>query len=113
MELASPPEPWTTAVAWARPWHRPARRVRAPTSVAGQGDGRPPGSAAAIPAVTDEAWRAALLHLDAVRESRAAVEQDSDVWPAIIAQHAVHLALTRVRVFAERLELVEGHLGGP
>ncbi|MDH5275491.1 MAG: hypothetical protein OEW88_03625 [Gammaproteobacteria bacterium] len=113
MELASPREPWTIGVAWARPWHRPVRQVCVPTSLAGEGEGSPPGSAAAIPAVTGDAWRGALLHLDAVRESRAAIEQDSDLWPAIIAQHAVHLAVERVRVLAERLELVHGHLGGP
>lgn len=112
MEVASPREPWTAAVAWARPWHRPNRQVHLATSPAGQGEPTRPAGVAAVPAVIDEAWRAALLQLESAREGRAATVDDPDCWAAAMAQHAVHLAVGRVRALADSLELVHGHLAG-
>lgn len=113
MEVESPREPWTAAVAWARPWHRPVRRVLLPTSAAGQGEAARPEGVAKDPAVTDEDWGSALLYLDSACASRAATVSDSDYWPATMAHHEVHLAVRRVRALAESLELVDGHLAGP
>ncbi len=113
MEVASPREPWTAAVAWARPWHRPVFQVPQPKSPAGRGEAPERGRVDAIPAVSDELWRGALLHLESARERHADSIADLDYWATAMAQHTVHLAVKRVRDLAERLELIDGHLAGP
>lgn len=62
-------------------------------------------------------WRAALEQLGAARETRAALERDAgpapaDPWPAVVANHLVHLAVRRVRLLADQLELRDGQLAG-
>ncbi len=112
MELASPREPWTATVAWARPWHRPARR--GPASGAMIPRGGPPAAAntAGAQVVRDSEWHAAVLHLEHVRQRCAAVEPDPDTWTAVMAHHEVYLAVRRVRTLAEHLELTVGQLPG-
>jgi len=105
MELVSPGEPWTAAVAWARPWRRaprhqsPARKIPEP----------------AVAQSTGDDWPGALRQLAQARRSRVALAPgaDSDVWVEVMADHAVHLALRQVRALADRLELVQGELAGP
>lgn len=100
MELESSREPlrgpWTTAVPWARGWHRPVRR--SPVSKAAS----PP------PVVRDSDWRAAVRHLETVR--RACPVEDDDPWPAAVARHELHLALRQVRALAQQLDLTVGCL---
>jgi hypothetical protein len=65
----------------------------------------------ALDQTTQNAWAAALSALSAAREQRADAG-DLDAWPGVMAQHAVHLAVLRVRLLAKQVELVEGHLAG-
>lgn len=84
---------WTAVVPWARAWHRPA----------------PMGGALYPP--RPEAWVAALSMLSAARQQPTDVG-DLDSWPGVMAQHAVHLAVSQVRLLATQLELTSGELAG-
>lgn len=110
MELAPNNDPWTATVAWARPWHRPARR-RIPLPDQSVRSCRP---AAVRPAddISDDTWTAALLHVTRARARRDLLESQPDAWSAIVANHEVHLAVSRARALADRLELMTGQLAG-
>lgn len=112
MELASTREPWTAAVAWARPWHRPLRRGPATSTTTPRGDASAAGGSAGTETVRDGEWRAAVLHLEHVRQRCAALEPDSDFWTAVMSDHEVYLAARRVRTLAEHLDLTVGRLAG-
>jgi len=60
---------------------------------------------------TPDDWAAAELALAAARQQLADAGE-SDAWPGVMAQHAVHLAVVRLRLLAARLELTEGQLAG-
>jgi hypothetical protein len=101
---------WTAVVPWARAWHRPAPVRRSLTMAAGISRTELPMEGAQYPPRQD-AWVAALSTLCAAREQRADVG-DLDSWPGVMAQHAVHLAVARVRLLATQLELTSGELAG-
>lgn len=85
MELAPCKEPWTAAVAWARPWHRPAAR------------------ALPDPAL-EVAWHDALAELRAARETLAGIAQDvDDPWQLALARHDVFMARRKLRQAQEAL----------
>jgi hypothetical protein len=101
---------WTAIVPWARGWRRP-------TPVRWQ---RPPAERiswtsfpmdGALDRPTQEAWVAALSAQSAAREQLAGAG-DLDSWPGVMAQHAVHVSVARLRLLARQLELVEGYLAG-
>jgi hypothetical protein len=124
MELASSPppnkEPWTAAVAWARPWHRPAgsrrpapaaaqRVVRSSacesvTGVAGERGSDP---------AREIAWTVALIELRAAELALGEVLRRApadapfghgiDEWPDLMARHAVLRARQRLRQAQEAL----------
>lgn len=132
MELASNPppnkEPWTAAVAWARPWHRPApaRRGAAPAA-ARRVAWSPARAPAADPApkpgpdpTLEIAWTVALIELRAaelvlaevVRRDLAEVHGEcrSDEWPELVARHAVFCARHRLRLAQEALTAPDAEL---
>jgi len=100
MELAPSKEPWTSAVAWARPWHRPVTGRPAPA--AARGPRRP---AVIPPAPTDPApveareatWTAAVAELRAAREALAELAPDrDDPWPEVLARQRLFRARRQV-----------------
>jgi len=119
MELASnlPPknEPWTAAVAWARPWHRPAAARRPAPAVARRVAWSPPAPAPVAdssrspdPDPTLEiAWTVALIELRAAELSLAEVVSRDlaaahfgghfDEWPELMARHTLFCARQRLR----------------
>jgi|GEM_PF-1717706 len=80
MELAPSTEPWTAAVAWARPWRRPA---------------------------AETAWTAAVAEHRAAREVLAAIElgpePGMDVWLEAVARQDMFRARRQLRRAQEAL----------
>lgn len=120
MELASNPppknEPWTAAVAWARPWHRPAP-ARRPVPAAARRVAWSPPAPAPVPVnartpdpdpTLEIAWTVALIEVRAaelslaevVRRDLAAAHVDGhrDEWPELMARHALFCARQRLRL---------------
>ncbi len=101
MELAPSTEPWTAAVAWARPWRRPATR-RQP--VAASRIVRPP----VLPdPVQETAWTEGVAELQAAREAlarfEAGLEQGMDPWLEALARQDVFRARRKLRRAQEAL----------
>lgn len=89
MELAPSTEPWTAAVAWARPWRRPPASA-APEVI-------PPNP------VQDAAWIVAVAELRAARESLASLESGLDIWLEALARQEVFRARRKLRRAQEAL----------
>jgi hypothetical protein len=120
MELAPSNEPWTAAVAWARPWHRPAS-ARRPAPAVAQRMVRLPARAPVTGAdgetgpdpARELAWTVALIELRAAELALAEllrrapvdnpVDSQGDEWPELMARHAVFLARHRLRLAQEAL----------
>jgi len=113
MELAPSTGPWTAAVAWARPWHRPSPIRPMPATPRVLGLPAAPvacaGSSDVLPGlVLDTAWNDAVAGLRAAREAlaRVACEVD-DPWLLALASQEVLRARRRV------LEAQEALTGAP
>jgi hypothetical protein len=101
---------WTVIVPWARAWHR-ATAVRQQPALAAKISWASLPKDCALDPPSQDAWPAARSMLSAAR-ARLAEVGDPDSWPGLMAQHAVHLAVTRVRRLAKQFDLVEGQLAG-
>jgi hypothetical protein len=101
---------WTVIVPWARAWHRATAVRQQPGLAAKTSWASVPKDCVPDPPSQD-AWSAAESILSAARERRAEVG-DPDSWPGLVAQHAVHLAIARVRLLAKQFDIVEGQLAG-
>ncbi len=104
MELAPSTEPWTAAVAWARPWRRPAPRrqpvvasrpVRAP-AVAG------PAVSPSDP-VHEKDWLEGVAELRAAREALLQLDAGLDTWLEALARQDVFRARRKLRRAQEAL----------
>lgn len=102
---------WTAVVPWARAWNRSTgARIRA--SVPRTGLAQSSVADGPWKPATKDAWVDAAAALRAAREQMADWGDDPDSWPGLMARHAVHLAVGRVRSLASQLDLVEGQLAG-
>jgi len=114
MELAmrtkSGTDAWTAVVPWARAWSR-TTPVRRPRRVPEKIPCAPLPPAAVPDEPTADDWAAAESALAVAREHLANAGEP-DAWPGVMAGHAVHLAVARLRLLAARLELTEGQLAG-
>ncbi len=120
MELTHSKEPWTAAVAWARPWHRPA--TRRPSASAPRANRLPAAAAAreappelradALPdPVKEAAWTAASAELRAAREALVHLDPAvDDPWLAALARQDLFLARRKVRSAQEALTGVDADL---
>ena len=108
MELSLSTEPWTTAVAWARPWRGPAAR-RNPVAASRVIRTRPdPGPADLPPApAAESAWTAAFAAHRAAREALAAIELGPepcmDGWSEALARQDAFRARRELRRAQEAL----------
>lgn len=127
MELAPSKEPWTAAVAWARPWHRPAT-ARRPAPAAAKRVARSPApapvtDAAGVPGpdpTLEIAWTVALIELRAAELALAEVlrrapvdarvDHGTDEWPELVAHHALFRARHRLRLAQEALTGADAEL---
>ena len=104
MELAPSTEPWTAAVAWARPWARPfprrqsvaaSRPVRS-FAVAGL-------AAAPVDTAQEHEWTEAVAELRAAREALVQLDVATDSWLEAMARQDLFRARRKVRRAQEAL----------
>jgi hypothetical protein len=98
MEAALLDPSWTQAVPWARPWR--TRSVQRPPLLSA-----PKHVAITEPnsRLAESEWQAATAALAAARAELAALDAAEDEWPVMMARHAVHLAMRRVRAAQQAL----------
>ena len=104
MELAPSTEPWTAAVAWARPWRRPAARR---PSVTASRALRPPGVSGpvvspSVPAQEND-WLEALAEWRAAREALVQLDAATDTWLEALARQDMFRARRKLRRAQEAL----------